>query len=304
MAIRFQARPVLCGLGVVLLSLASCSKFGQGEMNWARAAIERNGQLEVVALDANNKVFTVRVKETGELKTVRVDEVIGALPGSDVTNTTAQATPAASTATPSATPAPVTPPADTAASTAPDGDLAQPGETATPPGENSVSVAQVPSPEAELPKGKGVLATGPGYSIKRANSVTTQPTTAARTASTTDGRSPAAGLSVEHRYEPIICQGGRLLHIDSRNLEFEGDAVSAEDGCEIHITNSRISAKGVGVFARAANVHIKNSSIEGTSGSVEATNGAQVYVQSSTFKGLSRRLDTAALHDLGGNVWN
>jgi hypothetical protein len=51
-------------------------------------------------------------------------------------------------------------------------------------------------------------------------------------------------------------------------------------------------------------VHIKNSSIEGSSGSVEATNGAQVYVQSSTFKGISRRLDTATLHDLGGNVWN
>jgi hypothetical protein len=58
------------------------------------------------------------------------------------------------------------------------------------------------------------------------------------------------------------------------------------------------------VFARNANVHIKNSTIEGTTGSVEATNGAQVYVQSSTFKGLSRRLDSASMHDLGGNVWN
>jgi hypothetical protein len=118
MAIRFQARPVLCGLGVVLLGLASCSKFGQGEMNWARAAIERNGQLEVVALDAANKVFTVRVKETGELKTVRVDEVIGALPGSDVPSTAAQATPAAPAATPATAPAPAATPSDAAASAA------------------------------------------------------------------------------------------------------------------------------------------------------------------------------------------
>ena len=55
---------------------------------------------------------------------------------------------------------------------------------------------------------------------------------------------------------------------------------------------------------RGANVHIKNSSIEGLSGSVEASEGAHVYLQSSTFKGLPRKLDTAEMHDMGGNVWN
>jgi hypothetical protein len=301
MAIRFQARPMLCVFGVALFGLAACNQLGQGgEMGWARAAIERNGQLEVVAVDSNNAVFTVRVKETGELRTVRADEVIGMLPGSE----NAASKPAAAPAT---TPPPATPPTQTAANAPSSSDVAQPGDTAAPPAYEDATPAQTaqaePAPVTE-PTGRGVLATGPGYSIKRASGITTNPVPVARQVSTADSRSPAAGLSVEHRYEPIICQGGRLLHIDSRNLEFEGDAVSAEDGCEIHITNSRISAKGVGVFARAANVHIKNSSIEGTTGSVEATNGAQVYVQSSTFKGLSRRLDTAALHDLGGNVWN
>src|SRR5206468_12399599 len=105
------------------------------------------------------------------------------------------------------------------------------------------------------------------------------------------------------RYEPIICQGQRLMHIDGRNLEFEGDAISAESGCEIHITNSHIIAHGLGVSARAANVHIQNSVIEGESGSVSASEGSQVYTHSSTFKGLSRRLDTAPFHPLGGTVW-
>ena len=82
------------------------------------------------------------------------------------------------------------------------------------------------------------------------------------------------------------------------------DAISAQDGCEIHITNSHIIARGLGVSARAANVHIKNSVIEGDSGSVSASEGAQVFTQSSTFKGLSRRLDTATFHDLGGTTWN
>jgi hypothetical protein len=109
---------------------------------------------------------------------------------------------------------------------------------------------------------------------------------------------------VERRHEPIVCQGARLLHIDNRNLEFDGDAVSAQDGCEIHITNSHISATGVGVTARAANVHIDNSLIEGDTASIDASDGAQVYAASSRFRGLSRRLDTAAFHDLGGNIWN
>jgi hypothetical protein len=80
--------------------------------------------------------------------------------------------------------------------------------------------------------------------------------------------------------------------------------VTAEDGCEIHITNSHISATGIGVSARAANVHIDNSLIEGETASIDASNGAQVYASSSRFRGLSRHLDTAAFHDLGGNIWN
>ena len=80
--------------------------------------------------------------------------------------------------------------------------------------------------------------------------------------------------------------------------------MSAEDGCELHITNSHISAKGIGVLARAANVHIANSEIEGDSGAIDASDGAQVYAEASTFKGLTRRLARSAFHDLGGNVWN
>jgi hypothetical protein len=147
-----------------------------------------------------------------------------------------------------------------------------------------------------------VLASGPGYSIKSGNGAPASRIRLAR-ASELD-TSPARGIPLEKRYEPMICQGGRMLHIDGRNLEFEGDAVTAEDGCEIHITNSHIIAHGVGISARAANVHIKNSVIEGDGGSVSASSGAQVYTQSSTFRGLSRRLDTATFHDLGDTVWN
>jgi hypothetical protein len=140
-----------------------------------------------------------------------------------------------------------------------------------------------------------VLESGPGYSISAAQAATPG---AAR------ARESASSAPLERRHEPIVCQGSRMLHIDNRNLVFDGDAVSAMDGCEIHITNSHISASGVGVAARAANVHIDNSQIEGEQASIDLSEGAQVYAASSRFKGLSRRLDTATVHDLGGNIWN
>jgi hypothetical protein len=143
--------------------------------------------------------------------------------------------------------------------------------------------------------GGRVLESGPGYSITAAQ---------ASAAATGRGRESASSAPLERRHEPIVCQGSRMLHIDNRNLVFDGDAVSALDGCEIHITNTHISANGVGVAARAANVHIDNSQIEGEQASIDASQGAQIYAASSRFKGLSRRLDTATVHDLGGNTWN
>jgi hypothetical protein len=148
--------------------------------------------------------------------------------------------------------------------------------------------------------GGKVLASGPGYTISAGEPRANRPI---RLAEANELKSPA-NSQLEKRYEPMICQGNRMLRIDGRNLEFEGDAVSALDGCEIHITNSHIIAHGLGISARAANVHIKNSIIEGDAGSVSASDGAKIFTQQSTFKGLSRRLDSATFQDLGGTTWN
>jgi hypothetical protein len=151
---------------------------------------------------------------------------------------------------------------------------------------------------ASITPGGRTLESGPGYAIKVAAKAAPLVARAER------DRSSITSAPVEHRHEPIICQGDRLLQIDNRNLEFDGDAVSAQDGCEIHITNSHIIARGVGVSARAANVHIDNSQIEGDTASIDASDGAQVYASSSRFKGMSRRVANSSFHDLGGNVWN
>ncbi|MGH8286006.1 MAG: hypothetical protein ACRETT_09595 [Steroidobacteraceae bacterium] len=255
----------------LLAALVACTA-GSDEMAWARAALERNDQLEIVAADEKARTFTVRVRETGQLKVVGVDE-ISAAPATASTVTTAappsvDAPPMASAAEPSAT----------------SGELAssQPAETPT----------EVREPPANVGGGR-LIASGPGYSIKAGEG-------GAATESTT---AEVSGAAVERRSEPLVCQGSRFMRIDGRNIVFDGDAVKAEEGCELYITNSRITASGVGLAARGASVHIKNSTVAGKSGAIHASGNAQIYAQSSRFRGM-RRLDDAVLHDMGDNVWN
>lgn len=329
--------PVLMGLAATaVLGLAACNKLGGGdEMGWAKAALERNDRLEVVASDPGTNTFTVRVKDTGDLRMVRADQVIASPPGlllsapAAAQGAASESTP--TTATPATTAAPgesattanapaqpsgqVGPPDADAAAQAPGNSRQSNSMMARHPAADDSSVPRTgfhadPAPAAEAPNpnsdvasitpGGRVLESGPGYAIKTASASKGS----AATARVERERSSTTSAAIEHRHDPIICQGDRLLHIDNRNLEFDGDAVSAEDGCEIHITNSHISAKGVGVSVRSANVHIDNSQIEGDTASIDASAGAQVYASSSRFKGMSRRLDNSSFHDLGGNVWN
>ena len=144
---------------------------------------------------------------------------------------------------------------------------------------------------AQTSSGGRVIAKGPGYSI-----VATGAGNQAGETAVTDAR-------LETLHEPIVCRGQRVLSIDNRNLRFEGNAITAEDGCELHISNSRISASGVAIRARNASVHIENSEIEGRKASIDAAGGAQIYAETSTFRGAARRLGEAVIHDLGNNNW-
>jgi hypothetical protein len=269
-----------------LLTLTACGRQGQDDMSWARTALERNNQIEIVAADPQSHTFTVRLKDSGELRMVRADQLIAGPAGAtpETPKSAAQSMSGASAPAPAA-----------AEANAP----ARAGEPAVPDGSAETAQPSSISPQQGAPDSAGgrVLEQGPGYTIKAAAPAVP----AARTRTREAGFTSSA---VERRHEPIVCQGSRLLHIDNRNLEFDGDAVSAQDGCEIHITNSHISATGIGVSARAANVHIDNSLIEGDTASIDASDGAQIYAASSRFRGLSRRLDTASFHDLGGNIWN
>src|SRR4029077_14410294 len=72
--VRYQA--LRCAACLALLALAACAREGEDKMRWAQAALERNERLEVVAADPHSGTFTVRVKDTGELRMVHADQLI------------------------------------------------------------------------------------------------------------------------------------------------------------------------------------------------------------------------------------
>jgi len=252
---------IFAAAGLVLAS--ACAKQETvREIDWAKSALARNPAYEILATDESTGVFTVRDTATGTTQTLRLEDLIA---GPKPAKVLAQSEPAAP---PVAEPVEAPP-------------VAEPHKLA-----QTQTVETVPVERAAPGQ---PLAEGPGYTIARS----------APAAETPDAES--LGANVERRTDPIICQGERLMRIDGETMDFTGDAVIAEKGCDLYISNARIRAGGVGIIARQARVHIVNSTIGGTRGSYEASQGAEIYVARSTFTGVGRRFDSATMNDLGGN---
>jgi hypothetical protein len=260
------------------------------EIDWAKAALARNPDFEIVATDESTGLFTVRDTATGTVSTLKLGDLI-----------------AAPRPAPAAKPAPVAAPAT---------EPVQMPEL--PAGADALAANQTTETVEAVPAGNGPsLAEGPGYSITRAtgNKPEAAPTEALEGPGYKIEREAAAGkpaateeesvanASIEKRSDPIICQGNRLMRIDGETIEFTGDAVIAEKGCDLYISNARISAGGVGIIARQARVHIVNSSIGGSRGSYEVSDGAEIYVARTTFTGIGRRFEGGTMNDLGGNSY-
>jgi len=282
-----KTRIALLAGSLALLVLSACGKQERAhEVEWAKAALARNPALEVIATDETAGVFTVRDTSSGSLYKVQLGELIAGPPPPKVA-----AKPAAAPATPQV-------PAET------------PVENPTPVAQPAADQTTAETVVAARTGGGAPLAEGPGYSISRGEAAAPPSTmegpgySITREAPTARSSEPSAeAVVVEKRSDPIICQGDRLMRIDGESIDFEGDAVIAEKGCDLYISNARIRAGGVGIIARQARVHIVNSTIGGSRGSYEASEGAEIYVARSTFTGIGRRFDTAQMNDLGGNEY-
>lgn len=285
--------PRLAAACAAVLALAACDRFAQQpaapdtaelELAWARAALERNPNIEVIASDAPGRVFTIRDKRTGEVQVAPLDQ-IAAAPVAALTAMNAPTPPMAAAPTSEAAAAASASAAQTAAA-AP----AEPTQAATSASTAASVPAQSTSSDAgyTIERNAGQLrVTGPGVSIVSAGQ-------------STSGAQASQGARAS---EPIICEGRRMLHFDNREIFVEGDAITVRDGCEMFITNSRIVASGIGVTVQNGVVHVSNSHIEGAQGSFEADAQAKMYVRGSTFQGLPRRDALAMVQDQGGNRW-
>jgi hypothetical protein len=290
-----------------LLSLAACERGTSArEIDWAKQALARNPGYEIVATDEVAGVFTVRDTRTGAVSTVNVDDLMAAprraRESADVAQTGAPGvTPADTAPAPPPATAPTLEPGAEAQSAPALADNQTTEEVHAPPAPGGPTLAQ--GPGYSISRGQQHAAAtppappkleGPGYSITREES-------AAKAANANAERTAA---NVERRSDPIICQGDRLMRIDGETIEFTGDALIAEKGCDLYISNARIRAGGIGLIARQARVHIVNSTIGGSAASYEASEGAEIYVARSTFAGIGRRFDTASMTDLGGNSYS
>lgn len=272
----------LLPLAAALCFTAACAKRENAELEWARAALQRNPNVEIVATDAQAGVFTLRDKRSGTVKTVALKD-LAATPTSQLVQA-ALATPPIGAAPPAAEP--TTP----EATQQPTDQLAQQSSSSPEPATNAEPAA--PSIEAKnytIERSGGQLrVSGPGISVVSAGGVSAAGTQSAQA-------QPSA--------DPIICEGNRMLHFDSRNIHVDGDAIIARGGCELYVTNSHIVASGTGIVVQDAVVHIANSQVEGATASFNAQSGAKVFVRGSTFHGLSRRDENASVQDQGGNQW-
>jgi hypothetical protein len=242
-------------------------------MSWARAALGRNPDLEVIATDPQSGVVTVKHRSTGQVEAIKASELAAVTP-SQLKPMEMQAAPP-----PEPEPAPsqnemARAPSQTAQATAPDTGANQPG-TITSNGAYTVDRS-----------GGKLRVSGPGVSIESSGT------------SAAASNQPGAG---RRAVDPFICEGRRQLQLDNRDIYVDGDAITVRGGCEVFITNSHVVATGTGIIVQDGVVHVSNSQIEGGNASFQADDRAKMYVRGSTFTGVPRRAELAMVQDQGGN---
>ncbi|HEX7013221.1 MAG TPA: hypothetical protein VF161_10750 [Steroidobacteraceae bacterium] len=292
------------------LTLAGCERGAEivrspssDEMAWARAALERNPELEVIASDTDSAVITVRMRGSGEVQALKLDELVAG-PVSQFSAAARQ--PSAAPASGDAQPGPAPQPAAPAPSTR---EQAAPPSASTPPSSETSSRETRDQQQgrerlASRPSGAEPATGVPGYTIERENGqLRVSGPGVSIVSSGIQASAEERERSSTPASEPIICEGPRMLHLDARTMYVDGDAIIARGGCELHITNSRIVASGTGLVVEDATVHVSNSYIEGAQGAFEASDRARLFVRGSTFEGVPRRTDLAMVTDQGGNRW-
>jgi biotin carboxyl carrier protein len=248
----------------------------------AQVAVRANPDLELMATDERQGVLTVKMKRTGRIVTVRADDVVAGTAFRDL-----ETAPAAPSAAPM--PAATATPAAPSSETTPAGPPETPAPVSAP--RPSGSTAR-PTAHAGKPVPAGAAAEGADHapSIDRSKPAS-------------DGTGANIDVSrLQRRPTPVGCSANETVHLEGVLIEADRAAVDAVGNCQVVITNSRIVGRVGVVMAGNATVTIENSIVEGTV-AIQALANSTATVRSSTIIGRVQRLQSAAVRDLGQNVW-
>ena len=89
-------------------------------------------------------------------------------------------------------------------------------------------------------------------------------------------------------------------NLDGALLKVDRGAIVISGNCKVRVTNSRVVARAVVVASGNASVTFENCIVEGA---LSLTGNSVTSFKSSTVRGAGRRLQSAAVKDLGHNVW-
>ena len=284
-----RARVFLCGamslLGVI--SLAACTARGDKRLEAAKTLISADPNLEIVATDERAGVITVRVKSTGQITVLKAEDVqAGKLLKQAGAGEKAEATPGEG----------IQIEAGGAKVKVTDGSGGKEGLRIDGADGTSVTIGgsedavKIDTPGAKVRVGGGrkegaVAVATPGASLP------------------VGGGGARSERPIRRRLaEPVTCRADQNLRLEGVRIEVPGDAVIADERCNLSIIDSEIVAGGWAVLTRGdADVIIENSLIDGGQGAVSVGGAGDVKARSSTLRGRISRSGAGDFHDLGGN---
>ena len=246
----------------LLGSIVGCSSRGSDAVSVAQVAVRANPDLELVATDERQAVLTVRVKRTGQILTVRADDVVAGNAFRNLdTNAGTSGQPRAT-----APAAPLTTATASASGAAAQVEVSTPGARVSvgqPSGENKNSPASAP---VQSTTRTAVTAETPADRISAARARLRD--AVATGATPADGVSPStpstpAGASIDEsllkrRPNPVQCKGTDTVRLDGVLLRADKTAIQAMGQCGVHITNSHIVGRVAIQVLGNATVTIEN----------------------------------------------
>jgi hypothetical protein len=283
-------------LGVI--SLAACTARGDKRLEAAKALISADPDLEIVATDERAGVITVRVKSTGQINVLKAEDVqAGKLVKQASAAERAEAA-AAGGVSATATGDGVRLEGGGARVKATDGSGGKKGLQVDAADGTSVTLGG---------SGGGVKIDAPGASVRlgggHADGAVEVGTPRAGVTGGGGGGGGRSERPVRRKLtDPVTCRSDQNVRLERVRIEVAGDAVIAEDNCNLFIIDSEIVAGGWAVLTRgAADVVIEDSLIDGRRGAVSVGGSGDVTAKSSTLRGRIDRSGEGDFHDRGGN---